>query len=675
MKVLLVIPRYNNAWGEFYQFPLGLGYITSAMKSAGHDVTVVNLNHTREEIQDTISNKIRDIDPDVCATGALSPFINLIGDIFSFSRQAKKSIINIAGGGVVSGEPDVILDAADIDIGVVDEGEETIRELLEHIESNTDLHRVKGIVFREQDGTIVRTPPRPQIKNLGALAWPDYEALQVEENIKHQRALDCYFFHTHPTSEPRCVDMISSRSCPFKCTFCFHPTGNTYRERPLDDFFNELDFLIEKYHINMIGITDELFSLKKSRLLEFCRRIKPYKIQWLIQLHVKSATPEAIRALKEAGCSSISYGIESMSPTILDSMKKKSTVAEIEHALELTYRNKIDIQGNLLFGDSAETLETANESMHWWAHNRKYQINLTPLMVFPGSPDYLEALRDGLIKDEDRLDFVKDIPININISRMNDKNLDMLRFQVCVFFRSLLNLAPVRSFDVSKKQAPGRDTAYDIHWDCPRCSHHNDYIGAVLPADARQTMRLTCRSCRSRWDIENRFYRSPYTHRISDSECFERIKTAESLFNSGDLMKSFHCTKALIEDASQFTPAHRLMGRICDQQGWMDKMIKSYGTTLLISPLDATHHMEYANGLQKIGCYGAARLHYEQCLQLDPGNQQATEAIDFINSANLSDQQRATYFISWSDAPPPERTPPTRNRPRKAEGTGATNAK
>ena len=165
----------------------------------------------------------------------------------------------------------------------------------------------------------------------------------------------------------------------------------------------------------MVAIVDELFSLKRRRLLEFCERIKQFDVKWMVQLHVNSACDETIRAMKDSGCVFISYGIESMSQPILESMQKKSKVPRIQEALELTYEHKIGIQGNILFGDSAETPETANESMHWWSQNRHFQINLTPLIVFPGSR-LSEALRDGLIDDKDRLGFITDIPVNFNIS-------------------------------------------------------------------------------------------------------------------------------------------------------------------------------------------------------------------------------------------------------------------
>jgi len=654
MHILLVVPRYSSTWGEFYQFPLGLGYIAAAMKRAGHTVTGLNLNHHQGSVESIVAAKIAAINPDVCATGGLSPFLSLVQSIFNAARKAKPKIINIAGGGVVSGEPGVILDVADIDVGVVGEGELTIVELLDCLSKSGDLHTVQGIVFRDKNGKTVQTPERPQIMNLGKLAWPDYEALECEQNVSGQRALDSYFFHSQRESKPRAIDMITSRSCPFKCTFCFHPTGKTYRERPLDDFFAELDTLVARYKINMVGLIDELFSLKKTRLLEFCERIKPYNLQWLVQLHVNSATEETVRAMRDSGCAYISYGIESMSQPILESMLKKSKTHRIDSALDLTYRHQIGIQGNLLFGDSAETLETANESMHWWAANRRYQINLTPLMVFPGSPDYLAALRDGLIADEDRARYVQDIPPDLNISRMNDKNMEMIRFQVWVFANTLLNVAPLKSFQPSAEQIPERDTAYDIVWNCPNCNHQNDYLGVVLPPDTGHSIRLTCRECSTRWDVQNKAYRqtgdvahSPRrrSYRHLAGRLFEKIRQGKYR-EIGSKGLSLLLARM---------PQRLGMQDVAHQIASAEFALKSLGSALYGDPFNADRHCDFAEALEKLGAHGAARMHYEQALALQPGNERAAMGIAFIDGPQVTDQQRTTYFVSWSDAAPPQR--------------------
>ncbi len=655
MHILLVVPRYSANWGEFYQIPLGLGYIASAMKHAGHTVTSLNLNHYQGAVENLVAAKVAEINPDACATGSLAPFLSALKAVFAAARQAKPDIVNIAGGGLVSGEPEMSLRVLDIDFGVVGEGEQTIVELLNCIEKSGNPEDINGIVFRNQYGQVIQTPARVPISDLGQIAWPDYELLECDKNISNQRALDNYFFHSHPESRPRVIDMITSRSCPYSCTFCFHPVGKVYRERPLDDFFAELDMVVARYKVNMVALIDELFSLRQQRLLEFCERIKPYKLKWMVQLHVSSAKKEILRAMYEAGCTYISYGIESMSKTVLESMKKKTKPDRIAAALALTYEYHIGIQGNLLFGDKAETLETANESMHWWASNRRYLINLTPLMVFPGSPDYYEALKDGLIVD--RAAYVANIPARFNISQMNDKNLEMLGFQVWVHQNTLLNLAPLRSFRRSDVQVEGRDVTYDISWDCPRCGHQNDYMGVVLPPDHSHSLRLTCRKCLSRWDIRNNAYVSHTDISSATSRTsFRRYRNLVMVLIEKIKQRKYRdITNKVLALALSYIPARLRIGKIYRHVTPPEHVLRSFGAAVGRDPFNSESHNDFANALAKVGAFGAARMHYQQALALNPGDERALSGIAYIDSPEVNDKQRATYFVSWSEESPPAR--------------------
>jgi tetratricopeptide (TPR) repeat protein len=339
-----------------------------------------------------------------------------------------------------------------------------------------------------------------------------------------------------------------------------------------------------------------------------------------------------------------------MSPQILESMQKKSKPDRIASVLAMTYEYRIGIQGNLLFGDKAETLETANESMHWWAYNRRYQINLTSLIVYPGSPDYYEAIETGLIVDREA--YANNIPLQFNFSRMNDKNIEMLRFQLWVFANTLLNPAPLQKFELSDKQVPDRDSTYDIVWDCPNCGRSNDYLGVILPSDHSHSLRLTCRDCRSRWDIENKAYSVP-DNSINDAACIAHLKKAEALFEKEKFKECHDTTNELLGIAPSFVPARLLMGKFYRRVGPPEHMLKSFGAALGIAPFNSERHNDFADALLEVGAYGAARMHYQQARILTPESERALAGIDFINSPDISDEQRSTYFVSWSDDPPP----------------------
>ncbi|WP_109105511.1 radical SAM protein [Azospirillum sp. TSO35-2] len=651
MRVLIVAPKFTESPGDFYQFPLGLGYISSALKRAGHEVHCLNCNQFREDPVMLVEQTVRAINPDVCATGGLSPFLPKVRDIFAAARRAKPTIINIAGGGCLSSDPEAGPMVMDIDAGVIGEGEETIVDLCDALETGRDLSGVMGIVYKDAQGTARRTIPRPAIMDLGSVAWPDYEGFGFGEIIDLQRPTDNYFFHT--MDRPRSVDMITSRSCPYRCTFCFHPTGKVYRERPLDDFFAELDHLVARYRINMVAVIDELFSLKRQRLLEFCERIKPYKLQWMVQLHVNVADNYILDAMKDAGCTYISYGIESMSQDILISMKKKSKKERISLVMESTYNKKIGIQGNLIFGDTNETLETANESLDWWANNRHYMVNINRLQVYPGSPDYIEAVRDGLITN--RVGYIESQFVDLNISKMNDEDLSILSTKIWTAQSSLLNLVKATIFEKEPEPDPIRKELHRIAWDCPRCQHHNDYRGVLLNAsEFKNSLRLTCRGCLSRFDIENA-NRVKFEDHYVLAELDGLFAQAKSLIDAGDQKAAVAALQQIITRGSWYWPAQTELGRHYAAAGDRPMAVRHYGAAVQENPYEPQCHVLFADLMVQERSIGLALLHYRQALLLDPENAEAARKLAALEAEGWTEKEYATYCTSYSETPPPRR--------------------
>ena len=627
MRVLVVVPRFVPTPGDYYSFPLGLAYITSALKQAGHQVFGLNLNHRAGDSVELVAAAVRTHGAEVCATGGLSAYLAQVKPVFVGARRANPHIVNIAGGGVVSSDPEVSVQIMDIDYGVIGEGEVTICDLLDTLKRGGDPALCEGIVFRNKKGDIVQTTDRHPVMDLTKYAWPDYDTLEFAQNLDFRRPLDNYFFQAQNNNVPRAIDMITSRSCPYSCTFCFHPVGKVYRERPLDEFFGELHGLIGKYKINMVTVLDELFSLRRARLMEFCERIKPLNVNWLVQLHPHSVDSEVLTAMRESGCSVVSYGLESMSPRVLISMQKKSKKERIESTLQQTFDAKIGIQGNLIFGDTAETLETANESMSWWANNRRYHVYINRLQVWPGSPDYIVAARDGMIPD--RVSYANELPIYLNISNMNEANLDAIHFQTDVHGRTLLNVAKVVSFTRSKQQIEGRRTAYDFTWNCPRCEHVNHYEQCVLTEEHGKYIRVFCRSCRSRFDVRNY---AAYGEVPGESKPLASLRDR---------------ARRLIREL-------RTSARFGAEQNTVDKMRRA-GLAVADDPFIADRHTRFADTLAAFGAYGAARLHYEQAIKLKPRSRAYAGKLAALKARPDYAEKAETYFVSFSDAAPPYR--------------------
>ncbi|MBU1583873.1 MAG: B12-binding domain-containing radical SAM protein [Proteobacteria bacterium] len=481
MKVLLVVTRTVGTSYGFTNFPVGLAYICASLKKAGHIVHVLDLNDYYAPIfhisviQMLLRRKILEIQPQVVATGGLSAIYDQLFAIVEASRSINKQITTIIGGGCVSSEPELIMQNINADFGVIGEGEQTIVELLEHIENNKeDFDIVDGIIYR-LGNKIKRTNPRKPIDDLDSLPFPDYEAFNIEAYLDRQTLTDQDF---HPYNTPRVCEIAASRSCPFKCTFCFHPVGDKYRKRSLESVMSEIQYLVSRYKVNNILMNDELFANDKKWLLEFCKQIKQYDVKWQAQLRVDIVDEELIILLKDSGCIYISYGLESASPTILKSMRKKITIEQIENALSLTLKHGILIQGNFIFGDKAETIETIVETLSWWFNHREYRINLSHLIPYPGTALYRYAIEQGLFK-KDRIEYIKNGCAGLRQLNLTTLSDDVLNKMMSVILGNLRpgNFKPGRLKGCSFKGCdPYQGHFYSVDMECPYCKTETTYF-------------------------------------------------------------------------------------------------------------------------------------------------------------------------------------------------------
>lgn len=653
MKILMVIPRYVQNAGTFYHLPLGLGYVSAIAQNAGHEVQAINLNAHGPHYRDVLRLTLSTFKPDLCSTGGLSTFVAKVQEILGICKEVCPDTTTIIGGGMLSGDPEPAMRMTGADIGVIGEGEDSFGDFLRVFSSSGDLAQVDGLIFRNGRGELIRNKPRAAIMGLDDLPWPSYDLLGFSDMIGNQSCNDVYFFQSQPNSNPRSIDMITSRSCPFSCTFCFHPAGKVYRERDLEKFFEEVTFYKDKYDINMVQIVDELFSLRRDRLHEFCERMEPLGLQWLVQLHVNSTDRETLKKMERSGCSFISYGIESMDPSVLVSMKKKAKVERVDSALKLTAEEKIGIQGNLIFGDTVETVETANNSLGWWAKNQEHGVYLSMLEVYPGSPDYIEAVRDGLITDRDH--FVNELPVSVNISQMNDGNRMVLRTLINAYGTSLINVAKLTKFEIAERQFEGRALAYDIEFECPNCGDENRYESAVFDNPTASRHRLTCRSCRVRSHIPNPL-KNAASYRVRNLE-ISKLKEAKEKIAAQDFAGAVTVLKSMIalEGMSDLkAEAFFYLGRIERAQNNMGGALNNLANASNLEPFNPDYQYELALLLRDLGIFGGALSYLRQILKLKPDHAKASAELARLEEA-CTEAEKETFTISYTNDAPPQR--------------------
>ena len=478
MNVLLVFPNVFINLNEPTHFPVGIACVSSYLKSKGHSVFTLNLNFEEGDTKDILEKKIKEDNIRVVETGSLVTHYHFVKEILDCVKEVDGSIVTVLGGGIMTSAPEVIMKGvSSIDFGIIGEGEITNHEfLLELCKPTPNFDNVDGLIYRKS-GKLVRTKARKEIGDLSDMPWPDYEGFALDKLLE--------------VAPKRYVTMSTGRSCVYNCTFCFHTSGKIYRQRQLDDFFRELEYLVQKYQIDNIYITDELFASDTQRLYEFCDKIRSCNILWAVQMRVDMVTKELLIKLKESGCIILSLGLESADDRVLKSMNKQTTASQMDAALKCCAEVGITARGAFIFGDINETMETVDTTLAYWNKNREYNIQLNFIQVFPGTALYRYALSKGIITDEPK--FIEDGCPYINVSKLTDEEYKNLALKI----DEMQSDGAHALADVTVLKRDKKRLRMDVSGKCETCNSLNNLknIAMAIVTNAK------CASCAQAYSI------------------------------------------------------------------------------------------------------------------------------------------------------------------------------
>jgi len=455
MYLILVPPVTMNMESQ-YRFPVGIALVSAALKASGRNVNSINLTY-KENYEEYILNILKENHVDVVYTGGLCvqfPYIKKICDIV---KSFDSNIIVGVGGGIITGSPEVSMQAlGNADIGMIGEGEITINALSYAIEMEEDLDSVDGIIFKKE-GSWKRTERRAEIQNLDMVPFPDYESMGFQE------MMDKLYCEPPLVPGQHNATIVAGRSCKFRCTFCFHPSGSRYRKRGLDNIFKEIGWLINEFCIDVIAFQDEMFVDREDEIFEFCDRIEPYHIKWQMQTRVDTVNEKILKRCKDAGCFHVGLGLESADNRVLKSMRKNITVEQYEEVANVAQKIGMNIESNLIFGDICEDEETISNSLNWWNEHPEYDIKLGWIRVYPGSDLYRYAVKKGFIADE--VKFLKEGCPQINISKLSDDSYWKWVDKVYLLDTKSRDDKLREAITLSKTT----NTTVDIHYKCIDC--------------------------------------------------------------------------------------------------------------------------------------------------------------------------------------------------------------
>jgi anaerobic magnesium-protoporphyrin IX monomethyl ester cyclase len=238
------------------------------------------------------------------------------------------------------------------DVIVKGEGETALAELIPHLAKHgtQDLHLIKGIAFIGDNDQLIETEARMMMADLSANPWADREAIDLRHYM--------HIWQTHHGKSS--VSVIHARGCPYTCTWCSHSVyGNTHRRRTPDECADELLWIKETYNPDVIWYADDVFGINHKWLFAYAEALKKRNVRIPFECISRAdrLNEEVIGVLKEMGCYRLWNGSESGSQKILDAMKRKVDVADVQHKTHLLQNAGIETGMFIMLGYKGETMQ------------------------------------------------------------------------------------------------------------------------------------------------------------------------------------------------------------------------------------------------------------------------------------------------------------------------------
>ena len=456
-KTLLIVPPCGPTPTSYP--PYGALYIGTYLQNKGYEVKILNLDIERMD-NDKALEKIKEYGPDVVGFSAIVSSSYKFVKSLSWKIKTSCPEIIMLMGGQLSYAAKVTLQNTPIDLVVIGEGENTILKLYEYLQKNNSredvfgkaykekngewvcenqnlswLGQIKGIAYKEKNGEVIYTDQVDQVKNLDDLSIPNYELIDMDkylwtgqDRFRGFPIKDKRFFEPH-RKDKTAFTIMTGRGCQAKCSFCTRGVRGLRKHSP-EYILDSMDFLIKKYNVGYFTFGDESFISSKRWVLDFLKKLKERNFDvlfYILGARVEHIDRELLWALKDAGCFMIEYGYETGSQRMLDTIEKRTTIAENYRTQIMTEEAGLATVPAFIINLPGETSETISETIQFIKSMKLDEAKFTVkyAQAQPGSPLYEYAQLKGLIEDEDEY-----------LSRIDDVHPSYLREAIAnkVFF-------------------------------------------------------------------------------------------------------------------------------------------------------------------------------------------------------------------------------------------------
>lgn len=369
MKIVLTRPPRRDARDAGLPVPpLGLAYVASAMIAAGHDVEIIDAIGLGIGWRD-YKDKIEVIQPDLIGFGTMTPTADITYRAAKLLRPLAKWIV--VGGPHATAVKSILLDdCEEVDHLVIGEGEEVVAPYVKWLESGEKNDPPNGVMARGKPFT--ESKPTIEINDIPRPARHLLKGCEYRYLMATRRGF---------------ATMITSRGCPFRCTFCDKSvSGSNWRARRASDVVDEMEELSNS-GIGFINIYDDNFTLKRARVIDICDEIlnRGLDIHWKCEGRVDGVDLHLLKLMHRAGCRVIAYGVESGNRDSLQRLRKDVTIERVIQAFSETREAGLRTMAYAILGIPGETAKEVLQTTRFIKEIGADYVQYSTLSALPGT--------------------------------------------------------------------------------------------------------------------------------------------------------------------------------------------------------------------------------------------------------------------------------------------------
>lgn len=393
-KIVLIRPDIDKEYpfGKLPAYlPLGLGFIAGVLKRVGVTVKIIDC-YLDKFSADEVVGLCKGEDPIFVGIS-----VNIASAVSAceLSRVLKKNGMNVViGGPQVTVFPEKIMRESGADVGIIGEGEKTVLEITDYYSGiKGDLDSIKGIAINNGNGCVI-TEKREQIADLDHLPFIPWDLFPYKRYVQDI-----------PELKRRPVGWMStSRGCPWNCHFCsnIHVWGRKYRSMSPSRVVDEMVHLNKMFGIKAVDFREDNFTADRQRVFAICELMKErgLDMNWVCESRVDIVDDELLSKMHAAGCRGIYFGIESGTQRVLDYLNKGITVNQIESAVRLCKKNRVNVIASVMLGLPTQTKNENRATVRFVRRLSPDIVYFNPFIGIPGSKIYDYIKEKGLIYKE-----------------------------------------------------------------------------------------------------------------------------------------------------------------------------------------------------------------------------------------------------------------------------------